>query len=302
MKSSTRIYVIQARRAPVAVVFRRGPSRQVLTVAWDTNSHEFRMGQWFKGRIYEHRCDLSPSGERLIYFAAKHRVPLFTWTAVSRPPFLTALAMWPKGDSWGGGGLFRNERTISLNHRNEQFDLAEDFKLPRSITVEPCGVHSGRGEDAPILRQRLKRDGWNLRQDAEGWTNRPKSRIWHEPSKQESWVKSRGAWTLEMAIVGIHERDGPWYVIEHRILDSQGRVAVDLGRSDWADWSLSGELLFARQGRLYRLMIKEGSELGVPEELIDLRELRFETVPTPPEALLWRAQAPRGRVLGSKQR
>lgn len=105
-----------------------------------------------------------------------------------------------------------------------------------------------------------------------------------------------------MSIVGIHERDGPWYVIQHRILDSQGGVALDLGRSDWADWSLSGELLFARQGCLYRLMIKEGSELGVPEELIDLRELRFEAVPTPPEALLWKGRAPRGRLLGSRAR
>lgn len=72
------------------------------------------MGQWFKGRIYERRCDLSPSGEKLIYFAAKYRSPLYTWTAVSRPPFLTALLLWPKGDAWGGGGLFNNERTIGL--------------------------------------------------------------------------------------------------------------------------------------------------------------------------------------------
>ena len=302
MKPSTRIYAILARKAPIAVVFRRGPSRQVLTVAWDTNSHEFRMGQWFKGRIYEHRCDLSPSGEKLIYFAAKHRAPPFTWTAVSRAPFLTALAMWPKGGSWGGGGLFRNERAIGLNHLKGQFDLAEDFELPRSMTVEPCGVHSGRGEDAPILRQRLTRDGWNLRQEAEGLANKPKSRIWHEPSKKESWVKPRGAWTLEMSIVGIHERDGTWYVMQHRILDVMGEVAIDLGRSDWADWSMSGELLFAREGRLYRLIVEKGSDLGVPEELIDLRELRFEAVPTPPEALLWKGRAPRGRILSSRAR
>lgn len=266
-------------------------------MSWDTSSHEFRIGQWFKGRIYERRCDLSPSGEKLIYFAAKHRAPLFTWTAVSRPPFLTALAMWPKGDSWGGGGLFRNERTISLNHLKGQFELTEDFQFPRSMTVEPCGVHSGRGEDGPILHQRLTRDGWSLRQNAEGWANRSRSRIRYEPSKKETWVKSRGGWTLEMSIVGIHERDGPWYVMQHRILDAQGGVAIDLERSDWADWSMSGELLFARQGRLYRLTVKEGSRPGVAEELIDLSELKFEAVQTPAEASLWKGRAPRGRVL-----
>jgi hypothetical protein len=178
-------------------------------IAWDTNTHEFRMGQWFKGRIYEHRCDLSPSGEKLIYFAAKHRAPLFTWTAVSRPPFLTALAMWPKGDSWGGGGLFKNERTISLNHLKSQFDLAEGFKLPRAMTVEPCGKYSGQGEDAPILPQRLSRDGWSLRQNAEGWKKTSNSRIWYEPSKNETWTKSNGAWTLEMSTIGMHETRWP---------------------------------------------------------------------------------------------
>lgn len=206
--------------------------------------------------------------------------------------------MWPKGDSWGGGGLFKNEHTINLNHFKGQFELAEGFKLPRAMTVEPCGKYSGRGEDDPILSQRLRRDGWTLRQNAGGWEERPNSRIWYEPSKKETWTKSKGAWTLEMSITGIHERDGPWYVTQHRILDSQGGVALDLGRSDWADWSLSGELLFARQGCLYRLMIKDAAKLGALKELIDLSELRFEAVPTPSEALVWKGRAPRSSMLG----
>ena len=93
-RASTRLYVLLARKAPIAVVFRRGPSKQVLLLTWNTETDELRQGQWFKGRIYERRCDLSPSGEKLIYFAAKHRGPHGTWTAVSRPPYLTALAMW----------------------------------------------------------------------------------------------------------------------------------------------------------------------------------------------------------------
>jgi len=269
----------------------------VLTIAWDTKTHDFRMGQWFKGRIYEHRCDLSPSGEKLIYFAAKHRAPLFTWTAVSRPPFLTALAMWPKGDAWGGGGLFKTERTISLNHPKGQSALADGFKLPRSMSVEPCGAYSGRGEDDPILSQRLRRDGWKLKQAAEGWENKPTSRIWYEPSKKETWTRSRGVWTLEMSIVGIHERDGPWYVLRHRVMDTQGNVALDLGRSDWADWSQSGELLFAREGRIYRIAAADRSTFGVPEELIDLRNVKFEAIVPPPEATLWKGRAPRGAIL-----
>src|SRR5262249_39683455 len=62
---------------------------------------QFYEGQWFNGRIYERRCDLSPSGKRLIYFAASYKAPYAIWTAVSRLPFLTAVTLWPKGDGWG---------------------------------------------------------------------------------------------------------------------------------------------------------------------------------------------------------
>jgi hypothetical protein len=255
------------------------------------------MGQWFKGRIYERRCDLSPSGEKLIYFAANYRSPLYTWTAVSRPPFLTALLLWPKGDAWGGGGLFNNERTIGLNHPQSQWDLAAEFALPKGMSVEPSGIYAGRGEDDPILHQRLLRDGWNFRQAPEVRENKLTSRIWQEFSKKEIWAKSSGSWTLEMLVAGIHERDGSWYALEHRILDAQERVALDLGRSDWADWSRSGELLFAREGCLYRIVVDGKSELGTPEELIDLRDLKFEPSVAPSEATVWNGRSLRGQVL-----
>jgi hypothetical protein len=38
---------------------------------WDTDTDSFDLGQWFRGRIYERRCDLSPDGSLLVYFAQK---------------------------------------------------------------------------------------------------------------------------------------------------------------------------------------------------------------------------------------
>ena len=67
---SVRLYAILARESHRAVVFRRGPSKQVLLVSWNTDTDAFTEGQWLKGRIYERRCDLSPDGELLLYFAA----------------------------------------------------------------------------------------------------------------------------------------------------------------------------------------------------------------------------------------
>ena len=71
-KIPARIHVILARRGPKAVVFRRGPSDKVAVIGWDRSDDSFQLGQWFRGRIYPLRCDLTPSGEHLIYFAAKY--------------------------------------------------------------------------------------------------------------------------------------------------------------------------------------------------------------------------------------
>jgi hypothetical protein len=151
LKPSIRIYAILAREAPFAVVFRRGPSKQVLTISWNTETHEFRMGQWFKGRIYERRCDLSSSGEKLIYFAAKYRSTLYTWTAVSRPPFPTALLLWPKGHAWGGGGVFLREADeapvaevakkhgvsdVTIYARRKRFGKLEALEVKRLRQIE----------------------------------------------------------------------------------------------------------------------------------------------------------------------
>lgn len=284
---STRLHAILARKAPAAVVFRRGPSKQVLLIRWDTEKHLFEAGQWFKGRIYEHRCDLSPSGAKLVYFAAKHREPFYSWTAVSRPPFLTALALWPKGDCWGGGGLFRNERILHLNHRPGEMDLAAGFRLPGKIKLEAFGERPGWGEDDPIFSTRLRRDGWSLRSEGPWRENKQGISPWIEWPEPIVWEKVRGKLTLQMRILGLKERDGPWYVLEHAVMGPGGDTFLRIGRSDWADWSRSGELLYAKAGRLYRAAVEPRSGLGTPEELIDLRGLRFEEAEAPPAALQW---------------
>ncbi|MEZ4368591.1 MAG: hypothetical protein R2939_20270 [Kofleriaceae bacterium] len=166
LEPQARLYVLLARRAARAVIVRRGPSKQVALLTWDTRSDEIVCGQWLKGRIYERRCDLSPDGELLVYFAAtwKARHAHGSWTAVSRPPWLRALALWPKGDAWGGGGLWSRDRALALHHPAHQLERESGARaLPRKLVVTrlPWG---GAGEDDPILHERLVRDGWTLAQ------------------------------------------------------------------------------------------------------------------------------------------
>ena len=289
----TRLYCLQAREAPLAVVFRRGPSKQVLLVVWRTDTDQFQEGQWLKGRIYERRCDLSPSGRRLIYFAADYKKPYYSWTAVSQPPYLTALALWPKGDGWGGGGLFENEKTILLNHRAAEMQLAEGFSLPRNLQIKPFGERPGWGEDSPIVDARLKRDGWRRVQDGEVIEHGIGASIWVEFSPPMVWSRQdpqSRRYELQMHIHGLHQRDGPWYVIEHFVSDRETGSRISLGRTDWADWCHSGDLLFAKDGNIFRLNFSATgvlAELNTARLLIDLSDRSFKDVMPSSEARQW---------------
>lgn len=291
-KSSVRLYAILARKANVGVVFRRGPSKRVLLVLWRTDTDDFIDGQWLKGRIYERRCDLSPSGKRLIYFAADYKKPFFSWTGVSRPPYLTALALWPKGDCWGGGGLFTSEDEILLNHRPEEAGLAKGFTLPRHVKVKPFGERPGWGEDSPIFDARLERDGWRRVQEGRPIRHKLGAPIWIELDPPEVWARPHPTshrYELRTETHGIHERDGAWYVTEHALIDKKAGARFELGRTDWADWCRSGDLLFAKEGALYRLGTVRGKLPPLTEArlLVDLSDSIFRPLEPPEAARKW---------------
>jgi hypothetical protein len=324
-KPACRIYVIKSPASPVAAVFRRGPSKQVQILKWDMKTDVFTPGQSFKGRIYERRCDVSPSGQYLIYFAAKHKPPLYSWTAVSKLPYLTALALWPTRGPSGGGGLFETEQCIQLNLSWFAMVVAEGFELPDSLKISQLGEGPGSGEDEPIHRSRMQRDGWQVKQEAvanysglskselidqmqdflaiaqklledmsiELPARRPKTTPYADTGPMfavydppEILEKQSGTSVLEMTTLGYGEENGQTYVIKYRVLDQDKQCLLDLGRPDWADWSDEGDLLFAKDGGIYRL---GKSEWNVEKAVLltDLNDAHFEAVEAPDEYKCW---------------
>ncbi len=291
-RSQVRLYAILARNAPCGVVFRRGPSKQVLLIRWDTSNDTFEAGQWFKGRIYERRCDLSPDGDLLLYFAANWQKPYMSWSAISRPPYLTALALWPKGDGWGGGGHFISKNQIALNHRAGETNLADGFSIPRSLRVKQFGDRPGWGEDDPIWPERLKRDGWKLTSVPARIKDDFSAKVWWEFDPPIQWEKPHPKWpkryVLQMSIWGVHERDGPWYLIDHSVR-RDGDEVDKIVRSEWAGWSPEGDLLFAIGGCLYRARCVAG-ELAPLEQastIADFTSLKFEPRAAPENMRRW---------------
>jgi hypothetical protein len=158
-RPAPRLFVIMATDAPVAVVIRRGPAAWAHVTLWDTQRDLFTEGAWFRGRLYAEKCDLSPDGKLFVYAAFKG-ARLCTgytdsWTAVSRPPWLHALALWPMGTTYGGGGRFVGNRQLALrgagrahaDHEPRGLDLVAGEAPYHRSTEEVAGAEwSGRDQ------------------------------------------------------------------------------------------------------------------------------------------------------------
>jgi hypothetical protein len=262
------LFGIMAREAPVAAVFRRGPSKWCQLIRWDTQTDYVERGQWFHGRVYERRCDLSPDGSLLIYFAMDARWESETkgaWTGVSRLPYWTALTLWPKGDCWNGGGLFIDQRTLWVNC-GEGGAGGEPLggRGPRDIEV--VGKHPYMpmpgAECYGVYFPRLVREGWDM----------GKFVMVDARTTKVTWSKARDGVTLVKQSVGQaavgSEGKGTYYDTYERVgRDGRGRAMEGV---EWADFDQRGRLVFARGGKLWR-----GRERGaewVEEMVVDLND------------------------------
>lgn len=276
-----RLWVILARETRMGVIFRRGPSRHVQMIKWGRDNDTFEEGQWFKGRIYERRCDLSPDGTFLIYFAATYKEPLLSWTAISKTPYFTALALWPKGDGWNGGGYFLGPMQIHLDHPISESTAHPDLKAGAQ-RFRVSSHAKWRGEDAPVWTETRIRDHWRMVEPG-SWNdyNKVKGFAWAAKTP-ETWERShaRQPLRLRMEIHAIHQQDGPWYLCRYFVRAQDDRISNELGFADWAEWDTNGDLLFACGGRLFRQSFTDGSWRQA-KVLADFTANKFRNVPPP---------------------
>ncbi|MDQ3367972.1 MAG: hypothetical protein M3680_21310 [Myxococcota bacterium] len=217
------LYAIRATAAPVAVVFaHRG--RWFLVARWDLTSNTVEPGAWFRGRIFQRRADISPDGKLLYYFAMKGGHPFH---AVSRVPWLTALALWHGDTTYGNGSHFapaRNRAPQWLPHEGSIEPLAKKYRYEL--------VHNDS-----VAYGAERRRGWREHPDA---VPRPRSDVYHE--KTPNWLvcdQPGGASRLELRdqgyVSGRIEGRAPRYTLDGEPLDNV----------TWADWDQRGRLLVA---------------------------------------------------------
>lgn len=245
MSFPARVHIILAREAETAVAIRRGPSNEVCTLMWDRSNDTFTMGQWFRGRLYERRCDLSPDGNHFIYFVFKGKDNPETkesWTAIARTPYLKAIGLWPQGGAWNGGGLFMNNERYWLNtlwHREVQ-TLTTPAGLTRHMEAP---FHKKYGGECPgVYYIRLQRDGW--RWVADHSAQKDDLSVF-EKSLPDGWILRKVAHATINHPVG----KGCYYDT-HSLHHIRRKIDVDCPEWEWADWDRH-RLVFIKQGILF---------------------------------------------------
>jgi len=267
-----RLHAVLASRAPVGVIFRRGPTHSVCSVLWDRTNDTFVLGQWMRARIYELRSDLSPDGRYLIYFARQARRSSETggsWTAISRAPWLKAIVLLGKSDCWNGGGLFTSNNRYWLNGGCGHFVIRDSPEVRRDEDYQPTGSYGG--ECPSVYYRRLQRDGWVLKERlTAGWG----SQLTVFEKQVKGWILRKYA----HAEVG-HRMGSGCYWDEHELEHTQLQRRIPLPSWQWAE--LDGEtLVWAEDGCLRRSAVN-GDGLEATRTLFDFNDMKFERCVAP---------------------
>jgi hypothetical protein len=233
------------------------------------------MGQWMRGRIYERRCDLSPDGKHMIYFAMNGRwdsAARGSWTAISRVPYLKALALYPKGDCWFGGGLFLGNHTFWLNGGFS--DLLDPTVPGGNLRVDR--LHKPKpsygGECPGVYYHRLRRDGWI-------YVER------HEVDKDSSFdvfdKQLANGWTLrKFAHSTLEHAEGKGvYRDGHELIRTASGDRLQFSDWEWADYE-SNRLVWSASGKISSAKIRN---TGIVDEieLHDFNDMHFKPIQAP---------------------
>lgn len=266
-----RLHALLATASNTAVVIRRGPSRKVCVIGWDRDSDTFTVGQWLYGRIYERRCDLSPNGKYLLYFAMNGKWSsevLGSWTAVSQPPYLKAIGLWPKGDCWNGGGLFTSNNKFWLNDGPCGHQTLHE---PPSIEYQTqCPWPGNFGGECPgVYYHRLQRDGWTLNEVSHDGAG---GRIAHFSRRvSDHWTLRKHAHQTIAHPVG-----RGCYFDEHTLHNERNGEVIAKREWEWAEVD-GGRLVWAENGVLFAGRL-EKSGMARIKPLYDFNKLEYERI------------------------
>ena len=159
----TTLYLFFARENDRAVILRRGPTKQCRMILWHRDTDRFEDGQWIKQKVYPERCHLSPDGAHFMFFALDGHWSARTggtYNAISLPPYWTALALFPVGDTWTMGGAFVDNVHYHVPGGSDIVGRAEGLhRVELGAPGKGCstGIRLMSGARAPLDRATTRR-------------------------------------------------------------------------------------------------------------------------------------------------
>jgi hypothetical protein len=275
-----RVFCIPALRAPVLAVIRRGPSDWSHVGKWDVARGLFEPGSWIRGNLYPQRCDLSPDGRWLCYFTLKATARWragMTYVAISRLPWLAALAAWRTCGTWTRGAHFVESRRVWA------------LTPPDEGDVTACRRKFGMAITHPAAFAVERRRGWSETDDspprdpADVWDERRADAVTMEKARPRprgpTRLRVRGAFAAFRSSPGRRHTAVQYEIVE------EGQVLA-LRDAQWADWDADGRLLVATVDG--RLQVRDGeSDWQAACWTEDLGRFAPAPAPPPEEAHRW---------------
>ncbi len=270
-----RIFCIPATSAPVVAVLRRGPTSWYHVGRWQPEAGSYEAGAWLRGRLFPQKCDLSPDGRWLAYSAMK---PNARWPAgdiyeaVSRLPWLHALAAWEAGTTYTRGIRFEGEPGTSSLGAPDVGDVAP--------CLERFGLRLNRAVQFAVERRR----GWVETPDT---SPRDPDDVWDE-RRSVRMAKAQPNGSLALEVEGSyaafrdipHRREPACYTL------ADGDDMQPLNDVQWADWDAGGRLLVATTNGRLQVRETNGAGMRVVQEH-DLAALRPKPIEPPAWAVEW---------------
>jgi len=275
--SPPRLHVLLATDS--AVVMRRGPSRWWHVLRWRLDPPGVEAGAWFGGRLYPRRCAVSPDGTLLGYYAlAGKPSPWDSYLAVSKVPWLHALAAWHWGSTWHWGCEFLPDGRFCTGEAEP--------------TAPDSGSYPAGLAPRPPLPAVDHHDLWRLRDvQAElrrGWVQDPRGAdvLPGSPLVLRRPQPGNGGAALTL-VHGGHDFAGHGIEGAHiRYVLEQNGSRAELPEAGWADWDRRGRVLVATVSGELRIAAATPSGLE-PLWSHDLSQLGPEPAPAPGWARRW---------------
>lgn len=277
-----RLFGIPATRSPVVAIIRRGPSDWSRLSGWDPEAGTLEAGSWIHATLYPQRCDLSPDGRWFAYFTLRQRATWSvgpTYIALSRLPWLTALAAWGTCGTWTRGlHVVDDRRTWEVGP-------------PAEGDVEPLRTRYRFGLELtrPAAFAVERRRGWTetagsppYDRELDPWDERRAPRLTMEKARPGGRAAAR--LTVRGRYAAVRSGRPSWAETVYAIEDDHGRHELD--GIQWADWDSTGRLLVATTGGRLEVRTDPWDETGSLSSL-DVGDEQPDPTEPPPIARRW---------------